>query len=196
MSFVYASPTSAESGSLAGIVNHTEGRWWSYTVKKLVNYRRERILGYMILAPLVALILSMLVGTYVDWRMTSIRAEIATLKKGMDDWNDYYIFNQTHHSNIPVKTFAALHRPSMEYSWSFDQYMDRRNAMDDKYQELKENKYQYWPPFGGAALFLLAWFCYMQRRHDVEATVAVRMKTDLGRLASMQATGPGISAVA
>jgi hypothetical protein len=184
ISLVYVSPSGAESGSLAGIVNHTERRWWSYPVANLVSYRRERIVGYMVMAPLVALFLTMTVGRYVDWRISSITTERAELQKGITDWDDFRVYNETHRPNIPVKTFAALHRPSMDYSWTFSQYMDRFYYLGSKLTDLRGASYQIWPIVGGIIAFLVAWFAYVTRGQEVEAISASRLKAELEAIAS------------
>ncbi|UTD29018.1 hypothetical protein DB459_21090 [Bradyrhizobium sp. WD16] len=186
MTFVYASPAGAASGSLAGVVNHTEAVWWSYTVKKLIGYRGGRILACLLFGPIAAIILSLVVfPKYVDWRFASINAQLPKLEKGIEDWNQYNDFRQARRSTISVEKFAAQYRPSMDYSLSQDEYIARRNPLLDEWYRLKLGSYQFWILTLGAAVFLVALVLYILRRQSVEADVARALQHEIRKIASM-----------
>jgi hypothetical protein len=55
--FVYASPEFAQSGKLAGVINHTEGQFWKYSIKGLIEYRLHGMIATMLASPFIAFLL-------------------------------------------------------------------------------------------------------------------------------------------
>lgn len=60
VSLVYACPVNSPTGQLVGVVNHTEGRWWTYGLESPTTFRWSRKLKNILLASLGSLVLCIL----------------------------------------------------------------------------------------------------------------------------------------
>jgi hypothetical protein len=184
VSFVYAGPASATTGKLAGIVNHTERRWWNYRVDGLVEYRRFRQALAMIAAPLIVLLISNTTGKFVDWRISRIDSELVSVDKGLSDWDAYTLFNSRQTKPLSVKTFAAQQRPTMDTSSTGQQYFDRFNSLVTTRSELQSRGYVSWTYAIGFAAFLIAFINFGKKRHSVEQESASKLEREVRSIAS------------